>query len=380
MFTDLKKPGYPIRVGLLYGLKPSGHYSAARALADFFPSPIIEPVFVNLFEVAPNLGNFVAKTYLEMVKKTPAVWDYVYDNDFVAFAARSVEGAILPYFSKKLFAVLHRLNVQAVVSTHALSAVLLTQNHRSPAPKRVPLFAVLTDFHAHSYWPARGVELYFSPGRAAEAGLRSNGVDPARIIRTGIPVRKEFLFQGDPAQKRRELGLAPNLFTVLISGGSKGLGDIQLSVETLKKFSGRLQVIVLCGDNRALCSRLERSLPYWKHLKVVRFVDSPADYYAAADLIVGKPGGITIAETMALGKPMLIFDPLPGPEERNTGFLLRNKLADFARDRAQLESVIRKYLQAPSSLTSLKDNIAAMARPYAARDIAARIIERLLPS
>ncbi|MBU2573692.1 MAG: hypothetical protein KKH28_06425 [Elusimicrobia bacterium] len=375
---DPKKAGYPIRVGLLYGLKPSGHYSAAQALADFFPSSIIEPVFINLSEVSPNLGAFVAKTYLEMLNKTPAIWDYVYDNDFIAFAAKSVKAAIFPYFSKKLAGVLHKKNIQAAVSTHALSAMLLAKNEKGL--RNIPLFAVLTDFYAHSYWPARGVELYFSPDRIAEAGLKANGVEQARIIRTGIPVRKEFLIQADAGQKRKALGLAPNLFTVLISGGSKGLGDILMSVETLKKFSGKLQVLVLCGDNRKLFNKLEKSPPYRKNIRLIHFVDSPADYYMASDLIIGKPGGVTIAETMALAKPMLIFAPLPGQEERNTSFLVKNKLADFAKDRVQLESVIRKYLQNPSALTLLKNNISALARPYAARDIAAQIIERLLPA
>src|SRR3989339_2130649 len=190
MLTDPKNPGYPIRVGLLYGLKPSGHYSAARALADFFPATVIEPVFLNLFEVAPNFGAFVAKTYLEMLSKTPAVWDYAYDSDVVAFAAKQVEAAIFPFFSKKLAALLERRNIQAAVCTHSLSAMLLAKREKSAA-RGVPLFAVLTDFYAHSYWPAKGVELYFSPGRIAEAGLKANGVDPARIVRTGIPGRKE---------------------------------------------------------------------------------------------------------------------------------------------------------------------------------------------
>ena len=62
---------YPVKIGLIYGYAPSGHYSAARALADFFPAAIIEPVFINLSEVYPNLGPFVAKTYIEVLKKTP---------------------------------------------------------------------------------------------------------------------------------------------------------------------------------------------------------------------------------------------------------------------------------------------------------------------
>ena len=381
---DSKGRAYPIRVGLLYGHNPSGHYSAARALADFFPAPVIEPVFIDLSEVYPNLGSFVAKTYLEILNKTPALWDYVYDNDFVAMAAKGIKTAVFPYYSKKLLEVLRKKNLQAVVSTHALAAMLLAKRDHvlsGRTGKPVPLFAVLTDFYAHSYWPSKGVDLYFSPGKSAEAGLRANGVDPARIVAAGIPVRKEFLAREDSREKRKALGLQPDLFTVLLAGGSKGLGDILLTVETLKKFLGRLQIIVMCGENKKLCGSLERKLPGHRHLKITSgFVEYPADHYRAADLIIGKAGGVTIAETMVLNKPMLLFSSLPGQEEHNARFLIKNKLAESAEDPRQLENLIRRYLQHPGSLAALKNKIAAAARPCAAKDIAAGIMERLLPS
>lgn len=94
---------YPVKIGLIYGCAPSGHYSAARALADFFPTAIIEPVFINLSEVYPNLGPFVARTYLGVLKKTPFLWDYVYDNDFVAFAAGALKKTVLSYYSRELW-------------------------------------------------------------------------------------------------------------------------------------------------------------------------------------------------------------------------------------------------------------------------------------
>ena len=374
---DIKDQTYPIRVGLLYGHRPSGHYSAAQALADFFPAYVMEPVFIDLSEVYPNLGSFVAKTYLEILNKTPALWDYVYDNDFVALAANGIKTAVFPYYSRHLMDVLRKKNIQAVVSTHALAAMLLAK--RDKVLKPAPLFAVLTDFYAHSYWPSKGVDLYFAPGKAAEAGLRSNGVDPDKIVTTGIPVRKEFLIQADARQKRKELGLAPNLFTVLIAGGSKGLGGILLSAETLRKFSGKLQVMIMCGENKKMCRSLISAFSGVRNLKIIgSFVESPAGYYQAADLIIGKAGGITIAETMALNKPMLLFSPLPGQEERNANFMIKSRLADLAQDPRQLEILIKKYLQHPGALAALKENIAGTARPYAARDIAAGIMERLL--
>jgi processive 1,2-diacylglycerol beta-glucosyltransferase len=361
-------------VALIYGSRPSGHYAAARAIAEFLPPRIIEPVFVDLSEVYPDFGPFVARTYLQVLSKTPAVWDYVYDNDFVAFAASALRETILPFSSQKLATLLLKKGVRAAVSTQAFSSLLLTKNRRLA---RLPLFSVLTDFCAHAYWPVSGVTAYFCPERAAAAALRDKGAPAEKIFQTGIPVRKEFtVTPPDKAAARRALGLAPNLFTVLLTGGSRGLGDLLPAAAALKPLMGKLQAIVLCGNNRKLCRQAEKTLAS-RFTRFVDFTDSPAAYYAAADLVVGKPGGVTIAETMAMAKPFIIYSPLPGQEERNTAFLRRHKLAETASGPEELAAMVKSCAAAPGALTQAGRAMAQQARPHAARDIAASIIESL---
>lgn len=366
---------YPIKVALIYGAKPSGHYSAARAVAEFLPASIIEPVFVDLSEVYPDFGPFVARTYLQVLHKTPALWNYVYDNDFIAYAASALRETILPFSSRKLADLLIKLNIHAAVSTQPFSSLLITKNRRLA---RLPLFSVMTDFCAHSYWPASGVKAYFVPERGAAAELRGKGAPAEKIHLTGIPVRKEFTGpQPDKAAARKSLGLSPWLFTVLITGGSRGLGDLLEAALALKPLLGRIQVTVLCGNNRKLCRQAERTTAPLKHMRFVDFTDSPEDYYRAADLVVGKPGGVTLAETMALARPFIIYSPLPGQEERNTAFLCRHKLAQAAASAQELGPLVRKYLASPHLLAQASRTLGEHARPHAARDIAAKIIQSL---
>ena len=366
--------GYPLKVALIYGSKPSGHYAAASAIAEFLPPSIIEPVFVDLSEVYPDFGPFVARTYLQMLSRTPAVWDYVYDNDFVAFAASAFREAILPFSSQKLATLLLKKGIRAAVSTQAFSSLLITKNRRLA---RLPLFSVITDFCAHTYWPVSGVTEYFSPEKSTAAMLREKGVPPEKILLTGIPVRKEFTGpQPEKAAARRALGLPPGPFTVLITGGSRGLGALLPAAAALKPLLGKIQVIVLCGNNRKLARQAEKTHNS-KFMRFVEFTDSPAPYYAAADLVVGKPGGVTLAETMAMAKPFIIYSPLPGQEERNTGFLHRHKLAVTAGSPEELVPLVRRYLASPGALAQASRGMAEHARPHAARDIAARLIEAL---
>ena len=377
---------YPVKIGLIYGCAPSGHYSAARALADFFPAAIIEPVFINLSEVYPNLGPFVAKTYIEILKKSPFLWDYIYDNDFVAFASGALKNTVLSFYSRKLSALLAARNIKAVISTQALSAMLIS---KCPALNNIPLFAVLTDFRAHSYWPSENVAGYFVPSKMSAQSLIKNGADPAKIFVTGIPVRKEFMSPHDTMAERKALGLAPHLFTILITGGSRGMGEIFSAIEALAPFLGRLQIMVLCGENKALLRRLSRIQARKKHLKIIDYTDTPSAHYAAADLVVAKPGGVTVAETLSLGKPLIIFSPLPGQEEFNASFLIKNRMAELAKDGRQLQALVKRRLALRNQTKDLLDVsrrmderqagiLSSLAGSSAARDIVAAILEKII--
>ena len=52
------------------------------------------------------------------------------------------------------------------------------------------------------------------------------------------------------------------------------------------------------------------------------------EYMSAADLIVGKPGGLTTCEALAKGLVFVIVNPIPGQEERNSDHLLENWRGD----------------------------------------------------
>lgn len=373
---DLKTVAYPMKVALIYGYKPSGHYSAAYALSEFFPRSIIEPVFINLSDVYPNLGSFVAKTYLQILQKTPALWNYIYDNEIIAKATNQLKSALIPYYADKLSKLLSKKNIKAIISTHALACILLSKREKSL--KDVPLFAVLTDFYAHMHWPISGIETYFVPHKTTQENLQQKKISPSKIFVSGIPIRKEFLETFDIQKEKKDIGLLPRLFTILVSGGSKGLGEIEEILEALKPLLGKIQVIVLCGENKRLLHKLEKLYHHYKHIKFFGYLHSTASLFSISDLIIGKAGGTTIAEAMCLEKPMIIFEPLPGQEEKNAQFLLKNKIAELAKNKKHLESIVRHFLHNYSLLANTKKHLKEFSKPHAAIDIVSKVMEHLL--
>lgn len=375
LYKSIMRRHRPLKAALIYSCEPSGHSSAAQAIAEELPPELVEPVHVNLSAVFPSFGPFVARAYLQMIKKTPAVWSYAYDNGLVAMAARSLRGAVLPYYSRRLSAYLRKRGVKAVISTHAAACQMLASDGGG-APHG-PLFAVVTDFRAHSYWPGRGIKAWFTHDRAGSDDLRKNGAPAEKIFACGIPVRRGFAAPRSSEAERISLGLDPRLFTVLLAGGSKGLGELEEAAAALKPLLGKIQLLVLCGENRKLSARLEKLLGGKRHARVFNYCRDTSPHLAAADIVAGKPGGVTAAESLALIKPLFIFAPLPGQEERNADFLARRRLALKADNAAGLAQLVKKAAGDPAMLDPMKKAMTAFSRPRAARDIAARVLEEL---
>ena len=103
-------------------------------------------------------------------------------------------------------------------------------------------------------------------------------------------------------------GLEPDRATILVSAGGFGVGPVERLVEALRGLRHPAQVVVICGRAAELKLRLDRlatTMPPGSPvaLHVVGYTTEMDEYMAAADLLVGKPGGLTTSEALARGLP-----------------------------------------------------------------------------
>jgi len=90
---------------------------------------------------------------------------------------------------------------------------------------------------------------------------------------------------------------------------------------------------------------------------------------ACADLAITKPGGLTTAECLAMGLPMLLSAVIPGQEERNADYLIEQGAALKAFDQLTLRYRIGHLLAHPDKLADMRARARALGRPDAARAV-----------
>ncbi len=139
----------------MYIHEHSGHHQAAIALEKAFRDqrPLrVQCLLVDALRYThPILEKFIRRTYLEIIKKNPQVWEYLYDNPLVLKSTLKLKKAVQQAHSRRLEKLISKFDPTDVVCTQAFPCGIIS-DFKTTRDFKAPLYAVLTDYLPHSYW------------------------------------------------------------------------------------------------------------------------------------------------------------------------------------------------------------------------------------
>lgn len=266
-------------------------------------------------------------------------------------------------------------NPDCVVATQMYPNALLSRAIKKKIIHQ-PVIGVLTDYGVHGVWVRDTTALYCVGHQAVADALHKQGISAKRIRVTGIPLVPAFETIPNQQQARKNLGLAAQP-TILITGGQCGIGVTDVLKQLMEDEYYQYQLLVTAGnstaDNEELL-QLVNDYPHRFHLFDWR--SDMRDLFCAADIVVGKPGGLTVSEALACGKPFIATCCLGGQEMHNLNYL-QNNGAGLPVDLAGLSALMRALFSNPSRLKAMSDNARQLGRPHAARSVVIEL-EKLL--
>ncbi|MDD5255191.1 MAG: glycosyltransferase [Candidatus Omnitrophica bacterium] len=363
----------PARILLMYISEVSGHHSATLAIEKALRilSPGAEILNINAFNYTnPISEKIVNRLYMSIIKMTPRIWDYLYDNDKIVKKINSLKETVHKLNSPKLKNLFDDFKPDVVACSQAFPCGMAA-DFKKTYRSSIPLVAVLTDHVPHSYWIYDTIDYYVAPSEDVALRLTKKGVPAEKIKPLGIPFDPKFNKPVVRAEVSKRLGFDPGKLTVLIMGGGHGLGPIKSIVKSLETVNADFQEIIVTGVNRKLYKSLKKNLPgYKKKIALFEYASNINELMTACDIIVTKPGGITTAEAMANRLPMIIVRPIPGQEANNTAYLTAKGAAIKIDNAKDINIVVENLISDPARLNDLREGAGRIAKPQASLDIA----------
>ncbi|GAA0380295.1 MGDG synthase family glycosyltransferase [Bacillus horti] len=315
-----------------------GHYQAAKAIEavikEKFSNQFTTKIFSGMSSVHKLIEACVVPLYFFMIHYCPWLWKWMYGkNKKSSFFQKYV-------FALKLNKLMEEEQPDYIVCTHVACVPALNEIKKK-GKLFFKLIVVFTDYGFHPSFIQENIDYYFVAHQKVKNTLvKEYQVNSNQIFDFGIPLRPEFDRPIASIHENVILMKDKKKFHLLILGGATGHGPIERIIHLFHPLLLRqpLRITVVTGNNRRLYKRLNQI--YYPHLHVFEYVKNMEILLSQADIVITKPGGLTAAEAIACGTPMLLINPIPGHEETNYRFLQELELALCVNDLEQIPDVI----------------------------------------
>jgi len=357
------------RVMVLSAGVGSGHNAAARALeSEFARRPDVDAVqAVDVLELTSDLFRTLQDdAYFALVDAAPWLVGWGYELNDVPFRNRGAMSVWDQLNTSDVVKTIRTFAPDTIVCTHFLPArvvsLLLGRGNL-----QATMSVVTTDYDFQGMWLTAPVNRFYVARDETRAHMVEIGLPADRISVSGIPVKRDFSEPVDRASVLARYELSPDVPILLISAGAAGGEYTKAVVTQTLEVRNPFQAVVVCGRNdelRQAISELVASSP--SRYRVIGYTTEMAALMRVATLFVGKPGGLSSSECMAAGLPMVLINPIPGQEVRNSDFLLEEGAAVRCNYGTTIGYKIATLLDAPDRVARLAANARRIGRPDAA--------------
>lgn len=356
----------------------SGHEKAASAIAEGIRKDCQEAQIdiVDFMRWDTSLVNALMKFfYLKMLALVPNLYEFMYQ-----FTAGKRKGGFIQVLmayamARSIKQLIRQYDPQVIICTHPFPAEAVS--HLSGRwHKRFVAGAAITDYSVHQMWICHNLDFYFVACEPMKRQLIAAGIRPEIIHVTGIPVADVFHEPYEKTFYRQQLSLRADMPVVLMMGGGLGLGSMDNAMEQLERISATWQLLVVAGKNADLKQQAEARAAKSHHKMIVYgYTKDVKALMAAADVLVTKPGALTLTEAVSMHLPMVLHEPIPGPETDNARYMSGCGAAVWMHAGDNLAHVLQELLQDKQALQGMAQAANASAQPETVAKILAAIKE-----
>ena len=343
----------------------TGHNITANAISSYLEESGVESkVLDTYYYINRLLGKTVSQGYLIIVnakaayKKAYRQLEKRKKNSYKSSATRLTN----IFLAHKLYRFMNDYKPDVIICTHIFAGMIVDvmKQRRGIAAKTI---GILTDYTIHPYWEETlrfdyiVIPNEYLISKAVKKGFKEN-----QILPFGIPILPKFSEYISKESARAELGLDVNKNTVLLMGGSTKYGHMEKILIQLDESDIEMQIISVCGNNKEVKEKID-AMKLKKNILNFGYNKNIDRLMSAADCVITKPGGLTTSEALAKNLPMILTNPIPGQEDRNTEFLVNNGAAMAVTPTFPLDEILHQIFDNTERLEIMRSAIKSIRKP-----------------
>jgi processive 1,2-diacylglycerol beta-glucosyltransferase len=351
----------------------SGHVQAARTVAEELRrrAPEAEVRVLDALAVCRRVfrAGYVIPYWL-MIRYAPSLWD-----GFFTRRVGRMESSTAPAWAflrgcPRVFKEIAEFKPEIIVAAEVAACEMAVIAKRNGLTK-ARLINVITDYEAEPVWVKPEVDCYAVPDAYVRDQLRTWGASDENITLCGIPTGAEF-----DSTPNREVVVESNDRRgdpplVLIMGGGMGPTRMDHVAKWLCESGRAMHIVAVTGHDTCARRRLARLRPHAPvSLSVLGWTDNIASLMKSAAVLATKPGGLTAAEAAMCALPIIVFDPIPGPERRNAARLKEAGAGVVTEGAKETALAVLALLRDEEGRRKMSSCAERLARPHAAAAIA----------
>ncbi|TSC55437.1 MAG: UDP-N-acetylglucosamine:LPS N-acetylglucosamine transferase [Parcubacteria group bacterium Gr01-1014_18] len=369
------------KILIVYAQAGNGHKRAAFAVKEAFNAlqPNTEVACVDILLYFSFLYKKIYElNYLFFSEYIPSIYNLFY-NFFESKQAGRLFRDILEMLeslqSKKFKKLVETMKPDIIISTHFLTPHALSSiKDKTWRGKQI---MIMTDYGHHAIWTHPLIDHYFVATPELKNTLAQNfDIPSSSITASGIPISQAFnkTLARDHFQKKYNLN--PQYKTLLFLSGRLSNLDLIRYIKKMINNKSAYNIIAICGTNYSLKEKLKKLSPKGKNnFLVLGFVKNMEDWMNISDIIITKPGGLTLSEGSSLEKPFILISPVPKQEQKNAEFFRQKGAATIIRNEEELELILEDIFHSPAKLQNMSKASRKLGRVEASRQIVEEIIK-----
>jgi processive 1,2-diacylglycerol beta-glucosyltransferase len=310
-------------------------------LRDLGHEVLVKDIYETERKFQINLGN---RLYFILITRLSWLWRLLYRYWSVLPGIEWARTSLFPRRLRRTQRLILEFGADTVITTHP-AATSVANYLKVQGQLSADLVTVFSDWHVQSFWIFPKVDGYLVATEEQRDDLIARGFKYDQVTVTGILLGESFYNAPTREEARRALGLPSDGMIVLVMGGGQGW-NLEKLIQSLNHMRSVAHVIVLCGNAKRkieIEAFIKARRIRLRRCTAIDFVD-PVTYFAAADLLITKPGGLTTAEAFQMRLPVLAYSPVPGQEDENVRVLIRSNAILLSRRNASLGSLVDDLL------------------------------------